>query len=162
MTTHPATPEGSLLREVRLNAGRTVKQAAAAIGMSLKQWGEAERGISGGREFRPPARTLAFMAGSLGITPEQLTAAGRADAAEILGTMPGPVPAAPAAPAVDIDALMQALIEKHDGAERDTLEWLYRRQLDADGRLLPQHERVRMVLGYVNRHHSEESAEHVG
>ena len=25
---------------------------------------------------------------------------------------------------VDIDALMQALIEKHDGAERDTLEWL--------------------------------------
>ena len=47
VTTQPATPEGHLLRDARTDAGLTARQAAEAIGLSLKQWGEAERGTSG-------------------------------------------------------------------------------------------------------------------
>lgn len=162
VTTQPATPEGLLLRDARTLAGLTARQAAEAIGLSLKQWGEAERGTSGGREFHPPDRTLALMAGSLGITAGQLTAAGRADAARILGTLPDPVAAHGAPDLADTDALIEEFIARSAGAERDTLEYLWLRLLDGDGRLKPRAERVRAVLGWVREHRPGQDAEQAG
>ena len=156
MTTQPATPEGHLLREARTAAGLTVREAAAAIGMSLKQWGETERGLSGGNPS--PARTIAFMAGSLGITPDQLNAVGRADAAKILGAGLGPAPAESPGTTADIDALMEEFIERFDGAERDTMEFLWARLLDADGRLKPRDERFRAAMDYAREHRPRRDA----
>ena len=93
----PRTPEGRLIRRARELAipKLSIRAAAARIGMSPEQWGYAERGYlpsrggAGEREFRPPAPTLARMGTALGLTPEQLAAAGRADAADALREMTG-------------------------------------------------------------------------
>lgn len=141
VTTQPATPEGRLLRTAREDAGLTMQQAADAIGISRKQLGEIERGISQGREFHPPDRTLAPLAAKLGVTPEQLTAAGRENAARIVADMQ---------PAVaDDDRVMETLIASRPDGE---FLWFLWRETGNDMKLLPREHRVRRVLEWVEAH----------
>jgi hypothetical protein len=92
MSDPPANPVGTLIRSAReLQVPKmSIRAAAARIGLSPEQWGNIERGYryakegDAPREFAPPAPTIAKMASIVGVTPAQLTAAGRADAAAAL------------------------------------------------------------------------------
>lgn len=85
-----------------------MSEAAAKAGMSTDNWGHIERGYqSMGRDQEPrvvipPADTLAHMAKAVNISPEELTAIGRADAADALRDLQQRAAVAvPAAPAVN-------------------------------------------------------------
>ncbi len=92
MTTHDALrPEADLVRQRREAAVPPMsrRQAAAKAGISPSQWSDVERGTKkAGSGIAVPvqatAETLARMAQAVGATPEELTAAGRDDAARHL------------------------------------------------------------------------------
>ena len=81
-------PEAQLIRRSREAAGSSLsrRQAAAKAGISPSQWSDVERGSKrAGPGIVIPViatpDTLAKMAAAVGVTAEDLTAAGRADAA---------------------------------------------------------------------------------
>lgn len=83
-----APAEAELIRRRRESAVPALsrRQAAAKAGISPSQWGDVERGTkNAGSGVIAPARatagTLARMAQAIGVTPDELTAAGRRDAA---------------------------------------------------------------------------------
>jgi len=85
-----APPEAVLIRQMRDRPPKMSRYEAARIaGISESRWRMIETGT---RWFRgqpleeppAPAQTIARMAWAVGATPEQLTAAGRKDAAEEL------------------------------------------------------------------------------
>lgn len=86
------TAEGKLIRQARELAipKLSIRAAAARIGMSPEQWGNIERGYRYTKQDDPhhplsaPATTIAKMANAVGVTSEQLTGAGRDDAARAL------------------------------------------------------------------------------
>ena len=87
MTAAPLPPpEALLITELREKPPRmSMRAAAAAARISEARWRQIEHGI---RYFRGvpypeagPAQTIARMAHAVGATPEQLSAAGREDAA---------------------------------------------------------------------------------
>ena len=90
----PVPPEAAVIRLARLALGMTAESAAAASrahgsgGVSAAYWRDVERGQGGRRGQRVPtrasARALAAMARTVGVTPAELTAAGREDAARVL------------------------------------------------------------------------------
>lgn len=110
-------PEAVLIRRARAAAHLTVEAAAEAVRsaggkISASYWGDVERGQGGRRGARVSVQAspqiLAHMARAVGLTPERLRAAGRAnasEAAEILDEMTrGPVTAEPSAlPLDDVD-----------------------------------------------------------
>lgn len=130
MTDRPEQrPEGRLI-ELALKRSRprlSGRKAADAAGMSEGHWRAI---ISGSRSIakdtwvpvRAPAETLAQMARVVGVTPEQLEGAGRADAADELRTMPAAVE--PSHREL-IDDLRKRL---------DELRAVMDRELDSDGR----------------------------
>lgn len=81
-----STPEGDLIRFARESAvpSLTQRQAATKLsdafpeGLSAEQWGTIERGHTRARPGQParlftaPPRTVARMAATVGVTPEQL------------------------------------------------------------------------------------------
>lgn len=81
-------PEGQLIEEAAKTDGRPVRKLAPLAGLSEGRWRQIVKGwmSSGGHlvEVIAPAATLARMAHVLEVSPEQLAAAGRADAAELL------------------------------------------------------------------------------
>jgi hypothetical protein len=85
-------PEGQLIRSARDRAipKLSIPVAAARIGISPEHWGNIERGYKSAGAGREPARVdaspelLAKMAGVVGVMPDQLTEAGREDAARVL------------------------------------------------------------------------------
>jgi len=85
-----APPEALLVRTAREAVGMTAAQAAAATAgaVSATYWRDVERGYGGRRgqraAARASARLLAAMAHVTGVTPGQLTAAEREDAARVL------------------------------------------------------------------------------
>lgn len=84
---------GELLRSLRKRRRRviTVREAATRAGLSPGRWSQIEKGAMtvGGQEItvRAPADTLARMVLALGGTPDELTKAGREDAAEVLAEL---------------------------------------------------------------------------
>jgi transcriptional regulator with XRE-family HTH domain len=91
MTTKPdPQPEGKLITEARKRARLSGREAARRAGISEGRWRQIVNGymvVTKG-VYSPvvgaPAETIARMAQSVDVTPEQLESAGRADAAEEL------------------------------------------------------------------------------
>jgi hypothetical protein len=82
-------PEGRLLADAAERHSLSVREAARRAGLSYGRWRQITSGyqnVSPGSyaAVRAPARTLARMAHVVGITPGELTAAGREDAASAL------------------------------------------------------------------------------
>ncbi|MGH3406552.1 MAG: hypothetical protein ACRDRJ_29225 [Streptosporangiaceae bacterium] len=82
-------PWGALITSALRRGGMSARQAARRAGISEGRW----RQISGGYQVvrpgvyasvRGPAKTLARMAAAAGVRPDELRAAGRADAAQAL------------------------------------------------------------------------------
>jgi len=87
VTTHPhPPPEALLIAGLREKPPRmSIREAAARAGISDARWRQIEHGV---RYFRGvphpetgPAPTVAKMAFAVGVTPDDLSGAGRADAA---------------------------------------------------------------------------------
>lgn len=84
----PAPPEGNLIKQALAASGITQREAARRAGMSDTRWRQIVSGYQavGGTKasFRSPGDTLARMAHVVAVTPEQLEAVGREDAAQAL------------------------------------------------------------------------------
>ena len=84
-----APPEGTLIAEAAARLGLSLRKAAEQAGISYGRWRQIVTGyqnVSPG-EFavvRAPAGTLAKMARVVHVTPEQMAAAGRQDAAQAM------------------------------------------------------------------------------
>ncbi len=79
-------PEARLITEMREKPPHmSMSEAARRSGISLTRWRQLENGFRhfGGGTYPEtgPAQTIARMAFTVGVTPDQLTGAGRADAA---------------------------------------------------------------------------------
>lgn len=117
--TPAAPPESDVIKLARKAADLTALAAAEASrahdqrGISVTYWRDVERGYGGRRgkrvTVRASDRALAVMARVVGVTPAQLTAAGRGDAALVLEKMLRPTP--DPVPAADADAERQAAAE---------------------------------------------------
>jgi transcriptional regulator with XRE-family HTH domain len=85
-------PEALLIAAMRQRAPRiSMSEAARRSGISLTRWRQIENGFrpERGTRYREvgPAQTIARMAAVVGISPQQLTDAGRADAADELAVI---------------------------------------------------------------------------
>lgn len=124
MTRPVQPPEGRLLRLAREShrpRKLSVRSAARRAGVSESHWRHVEAGYEpkGGMEVpvRAAASTLARMAQAVGVTPDQLTGTGRADAAESLRELRQQ-------PADDLEALEAELgvdLSMFDPEQRRTL-----------------------------------------
>jgi hypothetical protein len=88
-TTPGQTPEGRLIEQAAKYSGQSARALAANAGMSDTRWRQVVRGWQPGAdgnqvEARASAVTLARMALAVGVTAQQLTTAGRSDAAQQL------------------------------------------------------------------------------
>jgi transcriptional regulator with XRE-family HTH domain len=92
MTERPAPPPwGALITAALASEGMSAREAARRAGLSEGRWRQITGGyqvVSPGiyAEVRGPASTLARMAAVAGVTPAQLRASGRDDAAQILAS----------------------------------------------------------------------------
>lgn len=82
-------PWGALIAAALRAAGMSAREGARRAGISEGRWRQIAGGyqvVSPGvyAQVRGPAATLAKMAAVAGVTPEQLTAAGRDDAAQVM------------------------------------------------------------------------------
>lgn len=87
MTTVQPPPEGQLLRRAREALDLTPEEAALKTGIRLgeRRWRQIEDGtVVKGEPTRATDKTLAHMAAAVSLTPDQLTAVDRGEAAEIL------------------------------------------------------------------------------
>ena len=90
MAERPSPPPwGVLLTKALADAQISAREASRRAGISEGRWRQIASGyqiVSAGvyAPVHGPARTLARMAAVAGVTPEQLTDAGRADAAKVL------------------------------------------------------------------------------
>ena len=104
MDTRPEQPpEGRLIHDAADRLDLSIREAAKRAGISYGRWRQIVMGyqnVSPGSyaTVHAPAKTLAKMARVVGITPAQLTEAGRDDAAVILADLLRPEPAAPESP----------------------------------------------------------------
>lgn len=95
MSTREDQPrEGRLIEEARGRRGLSQNKAAQEAGISGTRWrqivyGEASAGPGVKVAVHGNAKTVAQMARAVGVTPRELTEAGRADAARILGQLVG-------------------------------------------------------------------------
>lgn len=92
MTERPEPPPwGALITAALASEGISAREAARRAGLSEGRWRQITGGyqvVSPGiyAEVRGPAATVARMAAVAGVTPAQLRAAGRDDAAKMLAT----------------------------------------------------------------------------
>lgn len=100
MDERPGQPEeGKLVADALARKGLSIREASRRAGISYGRWRQITSGyqnVSPGSyaRVRAPAATLARMAAIVDVTPAQMEAAGRPDAAEILTEIQ--VPATPA------------------------------------------------------------------
>ena len=125
-------PEGKLLADAADRLSLSIREAARRAGLSYGRWRQITSGyqnVSPGSYavVRAPARTLARMAAVVGVTPEQMEGAGRADAAEIMregAVIPLPALRTPLAEMIalhrgesdvfpQMDEAMTAMVERH-------------------------------------------------
>ena len=96
-------PEGALIEKALRNSGLSIRQAADAAGLSEGRWRQITAGYQslGSGQYRAvvgPAKRIARMAQVVGLSPQQLERAGRADAAKELRRLP-PMGTPPQVPA---------------------------------------------------------------
>lgn len=144
----------------------SLEQASAGTPVRHSKWGDVERGRTHAKPGRPvkewhaPAATVVIMAARLGVTPDELREAGRADAAEILereaarAPAPRPQPPAVTSDAAALDALFEAWVadRARQGAapsDRVMLEFLWH-ATDGEGRPKSAAERVRSVIAWAD------------
>ena len=85
MTDENPPPEAVLIRRARLAAKLSPEDAAPQTGViKARRWRQIEQGTAGGKPSRGEDDVIAHMAAVVGVTPDQLTEAGRAEAGEIL------------------------------------------------------------------------------
>jgi transcriptional regulator with XRE-family HTH domain len=95
MTERPEPAEwGALITAALARQGLSAREAARRAGLSEGRWRQITSGyqvVSPGvyAEVRGPAGTVARMAAVVGLTPDQLRAAGRPDAADALASLRG-------------------------------------------------------------------------
>ena len=83
--TETRPPEAVLIRRARLASKLSPEDAAPQTGViKARRWRQIEDGAAGGRPTRGEDDVIAHMAAVVGVTPDQLTEAGRSEAAEIL------------------------------------------------------------------------------
>src|SRR5580693_3207550 len=92
-------PWGAVLATALKRAGLSAREASRRAGISEGRWRQIASGyqvVSPGvyAAVRGPAATLARMAAVAGVTPEELRAAGRDDAASLLARQSDQAPAA--------------------------------------------------------------------
>lgn len=93
MPTEPpaAPPWGTLITAALEASDMSARQAARQAGISDVRWGQVTRGYQKSGGVYAPARgsatTVARMAAEVGVTAQQLTAAGRPDAARALSAV---------------------------------------------------------------------------
>lgn len=122
METRPEQPpEGRLIADAANHLDLSIREAAKRAGISYGRWRQIVMGyqnISPGvyGAVHAPAKTVAKMAKVVGVTPAQLTEAGREDAAAFLAELqpepavPEPVPEPAAEAAEDVaDAVVTVL-----------------------------------------------------
>jgi Helix-turn-helix domain len=118
MPERPAPPPwGALIMTALAREGLSVREAARRAGLSEGRWRQITAGyqiVSPGvyAEVHGPAATIARMASVVGVTPEQLTEAGRDDAAQMLA----------AQGRSDIDEILERVRELDVGQARELLE----------------------------------------
>ncbi len=101
MDTRPEQPpEGRLIADAADRLDLSIREAARRAGISYGRWRQIVMGyqnVSPGSyaAVHAPAKTVAKMARVVGVTPAQLTEAGREDAAAILAELTVPEPATP-------------------------------------------------------------------
>ena len=120
MDTRPEQPpEGRLIDDAADRLDLSIREAAKRAGISYGRWRQIVTGyqnVSPGvfAAVHAPAKTLAKMARVVGVTPPQLTEAGREDAAAILAELTQPEPAAPepnrASHSDDAEAVTSAVV----------------------------------------------------
>jgi len=111
-------PEGKLIADAAGRMNLSIREAARRAGISYGRWRQITAGyqnVSPGSyaAVHAPAQTLARMAAVVGVTPDELTAAGREDAAKELDeiTRRAPVAAVPDAPGeADVISLMERMV----------------------------------------------------
>lgn len=138
-TAQPDAPaEAHLIRVARLAVRIPAAQAARDAGISKARWSQIETGRAR-RNGVPhsvvaPPGVLAHMARAVGLSPDQLEAVGRADAAEVLreiyrregvllpeGAYERKVAATPGVPAELVQQMLRSHRDKPDsGAEADS------------------------------------------
>jgi hypothetical protein len=147
------TPEGALIRRVRLASGQPITSFIDAlrhrgIQLSVSRWSQVENGYEGGPGRRKPVTappgTLAWMAFVLDISPSRLTEASRADAAEVLEEIQ--LREVPARPAQQKDRIL-ALIESAWGSLAAAPEYV---QVFAQAGQFPEPFRYRMIKRYID------------
>lgn len=126
-------PEAVILRVAREATGMTAGQAAEATegAVSATYWRDVERGYGGRRgkqaKARASSRYLAHMARVVSLTPEQLTEAGRDDAARVLSEIlrrehvpdPAPPPADSDYPAAALEGITPGALAPFVQSVRD-------------------------------------------
>jgi transcriptional regulator with XRE-family HTH domain len=118
MPEKPAQPaEGALIQRAMVRQRLSARQAAVKAGISEGRWRQIVSGYQSarGQQFpvTAPAATLAHMAAAVGLTPEDLTEAGRGDAADILRDLNqhGPSQPGPAAARASTSERDEALLK---------------------------------------------------
>ncbi len=120
MDTRPEQPpEGRLIHDAADRLDLSIREAAKRAGISYGRWRQITTGyqnVSPGSyaAVHAPAKTLAKMARVVGVTPAQLTEAGRDDAAAVLAELlraepAAPAPEPPAEPGADAEVNAQVL-----------------------------------------------------
>jgi hypothetical protein len=82
-------PEGKLIEDAASQLSLSIREAARRAGISYGRWRQIVQGyqnvsVGSYASVRAPARTLARMATAVGVTPEQMEAAGRVDVADAM------------------------------------------------------------------------------
>lgn len=151
MPDKPEQPaEGALIQRAMIRERLSARQAATKAGMSEGRWRQIVSGYQSARgqhiPVTAPAPTLAHMAKAVGLTPEDLTEAGRGDAADVLRdlaqTRPEPKP--PLEKASRSEALTRVMRSKDltDDQKRRIVELLIAEQAAFDRQIAERAEQL--------------------
>ena len=128
MSGRPAQrPEGKLIERAQKRSSLSQRQAAPLAGISENHWRNIVKGystVSAGvtAPIRGHAETVARMAQVVGVTPEQLTEAGRDDAAVELRALPPIEHTGPEPTVAELRAEIEAERAKREVLERRIVE----------------------------------------
>lgn len=141
---HAPPPEGEALEAARKRLGISQNEAARRAGLSGTRWRQIASGIQSTGGVAVPVRanadTLVRMARAVGLTPEELEAADRADAATLLR-------GSPAEEARRLSAEIERLVSELRPEDRERVERIIRAEEEAEQRARVQ--RLETVLEMI-------------
>lgn len=159
MATMPDKPqqpaEGALIQRAMIRQRLSARQAATKAAMSEGRWRQIVAGYQSARgqhiPVTAPPATLARMAQAVGLTPDDLTTAGRADAADVLRDLataqPGPAQSTPASRSEALTKVMRS-DKLTDDQKRRIVELLIAEQAAFDRQIAERAEQlIHLVQG---------------